>query len=153
MLFTPEELGWDKEFVKTLKEMVLESKWTALLHHLAMRSVELPGHCTCSLVLDGPVYHAAQHAEYNLRIRAAIMSSGARIGMYKALYREVAGVPLTPEQEEECPNWSSMRNGKQLLDFLLAGPKLAWFKKQHDQKKMYQGGALDHQERNPGLTN
>ena len=153
LLFHPEELGWIVEFTKELQEKVLEKKWTALLHHFAQLGVERPGHCSCEQPWELSSWLHANHAEYNVKVRAAIMTSGARIGLFKALYRVMAGVPLTPEQEAECPKLVSKQYGEQLLDFLRAAPKLGWFKPPFNTGRMYQGSALEEQERNPGRTN
>jgi len=148
MLFAPDELGWVASFTKDLQEKVLKRKWASLLRHAALTNVEVPGYCTCEIVLETAAEHAAAHAEYNTKIRAAIMTSGARLGLFKALHRE-----LTPEQEEECRKSFPLRNGEQLLDFLRATPKPEWFKQPYNAKRMYQGGALKNQASNPGLSN
>jgi len=148
LLITPEELGWIDDFTVNLAANAHPRKWTKLLHSLVMMGVELPEACSCCGVGLEDWLHA-NHAEYNRHVRAAIMAyPDARRGLYKALYRDING-PMGPD---DTYGRIALRSyGRELLDFLKVKPTLGWFKAPTTQK-MYQGSALDNQERNPGLT-
>jgi hypothetical protein len=151
MLFTPEELGWISGFTKELQEKVPQKQWTALLHHLVQLGVALPAACTCTDAWELESWLHKNHVEYNTQIRAAIMASpGAREGLYKALNRDVQE---RNGGDKEFGKIARRDYGKQLLDFLLVSPTLGWFKAPVPEGRMYQGTALDDQERNPGLSN
>jgi len=151
MLFTPEELGWIAGFTKELEENVPKKKWTALLHHLVQMGVALPASCGCEQAWEKESWLHKNHAQYNQQIRAAIMSSpGAREGLYKALNRDIQE---SNGGDKEYGKIARRDYGRELLDFLLVEPTKQWFKAPVPANRMYQGSALDHQERNPGLSN
>jgi len=150
MLFTPEELGWVEEFTKALNEKVAQKQWTALLHHLVQLGVALPAACRCERDWEKGSWLHRNHGQYNTQIRAAIIATGAREGLYKALYRDING----PNGCDETYGRVALRSyGLELLDFLRVKPTKEWFKVPTPLFRLYQGSALDHQERNPGLSN
>lgn len=150
MLFTPEELGWVTEFTKALEEKVPTRQWTALLNHLVQLGVALPAACRCEQDWEKESWLHQNHAAYNTQIRAAIIATGAREGLYKALYRDIHG----PDGCDETYGRVALRSyGHELLDFLRVKPTKEWFKVPAPLFRLYQGGALDHQERSPGLSN
>lgn len=149
MLFTPEELGWVAELTKTLKEKVPQKEWTALLNHLVQMGIALPAACTCAEAWEVDTWLHKNHAEYNVQVRAAVMATGARAGLYKALYRDITG----PLDAEGYGKIARREYGFVLLDFLRIKPLRNWFKAPVPAHRMYQGSALEHQERSPGLSN
>lgn len=153
MLFTPEELGWIKEFTAKLQDLAPKRQWTALLHTLVQMGVALPSACGCEQAWELETWLHKNHADFNSQIRAAIMATGAREGLYKALYRDVHGPSFSPELAD-CGRVAQRVYGELLLDFLRVKPTKEWFKPPVTAKadRMYQGKALDHQELNPGLT-
>jgi hypothetical protein len=149
MLFTPEELGWIAEFTAALQAKVPVKKWTDLLHHLVQMGVAIPGHCACSQPWELETWLHKNHAMYNNQIRAAIMATGAREGLYKALYRDING----PNGFDETYGRVALRSyGRVLLDFLRFEPTKGWFRAPVPPFRLYQGGALDQQERSSGLS-
>jgi hypothetical protein len=150
MLFKPEELGWIAEFTKTLQDKVVTKQWTALLHHLVQLGVALPSSCRCDADWEKDSWRHQNHGQYNTQIRAAIITTGARAGLYKALYRDIHG----PDGFDATYGRVALRSyGYELLDFLRVKPEKEWFKAPTPSFRLYQGSALDHQERNPGLSN
>jgi len=151
MLFTPEELGWIEAFTKALQEQAASKKWTLLLHHLVQLGIAVPGDCRCEAEWELNSWLHKNHVEYNRKVRAAIMATaGARDGLYKALYRDIHG-PGTPEMPE-YGRVALRIYGELLLDFLKAEPQRSWFREPYKPERLYQGGALNDQERNPGLN-
>lgn len=150
MLFTPEELGWVTEFTKTLQEKVPSKEWTALLHHLVQMGVALPSACGCEQPWEKESWLHKNHAEFNTQVRAAIMTTGAREGLYKALNRDLNGPNGIDKNYGRVVRRAY---GKELLDFLLVSPTKEWFKAPVPSNRLYQGSALDHQESNPGRSN
>lgn len=150
MLFKPEELGWIAEFTKILQEKVPLKQWTGILHYLVQLGVVLPSACRCEQAWEKETWLHKNHAMYNNQIRAAIMTMGARAGLYKALYRDIHG----PNGFDETYGRVAQRSyGRELLDFLRLEPTKEWFRDPVPLNRMYQGSALDHQERNQGLSN
>jgi hypothetical protein len=150
MLFKPEELGWLADFSKILEEKVPQRQWTAILHSLVQLGVVLPSACRCEQMWETETWLHKNHAQYNMKIRSAIIATGAREGLYKALYADIHG----PDGFDETYGRVARREyGQELLDFLRVEPTKEWFKAPVPPNRMYQGGALDHQERNPGLSN
>jgi hypothetical protein len=150
MLFQPEELGWVSDFTKALQENVPQKKWTALLHQLVQMGVALPSTCDCAQAWEMESWLHQNHAAFNTKVRAAIIATGAREGLYKALYRDITG-PL--DAEGTYGRIARREYGEKLLDFLRVEPTKEWFKPPVPLNRMYQGSALDHQEQNPGRSN
>ncbi len=150
MLFTPEELGWVAKFTQVLQEKVPKKQWTALLHHLVQMGVALPSACGCEKSWELESWLHKNHAEYNTQVRAAIIATGAREGLHKSLYRDIHG----PTGVDATYGRVALRSyGRELLDFLRVEPTKEWFRAPVPSNRMYQGSALDHQERSPGLSN
>lgn len=152
-LIEPEELGWVIKFTKTLTVNAEKKRWRAALDSLCMLGVALPGDCGC----DDPreSYHGAtetwlhqSHAEFNRRVRAAIMAiPGARDGLRKALYRDVKGPTLDPDRPEYGQVFLRTY-GELVLDFLRKTPRKDWFRDPPPPVpagQLYQGSALQDQ--------
>jgi hypothetical protein len=141
-----------EDFARLLKRWGPEKKWTILLLQFVGLGVAEPGNCSCLEPRDLVSERHRNHAEFNQKVRAVIFEMpGAREGLYKALYRDVRG-PLLPD-DPEYGRIVHRVYGEALLDFLRAEPQMQWFREPYKPDQLYQGSALNDQERNPGLTN